>query len=357
MNDGIDGKTGCIALLITIAIISGLFIKNWWTKNQAKLLVFSEAKGFWRGTVSKSKYDYWLTDKYIPLRAIARRPNVPLYEDVTLGPEDSFRRVMRPWKPYYVYGYDAGKGALRVAESAQAHKEDTLWVLEADVYCWTTRETLSLEQPMPIYASLADAKEGRNPIVSDYTFPYSRHFGVAGDSRNRLPSMAALPVLRREEGQYWSFIRPDPDPQPGRDRPYQVCWIRWNGSNANANVRLRVTRPEFEDYVAGVQKLLFDYRYGSADDQATARLDLVKHGQAHTTGEESRQQAKSYSSSELQSRNEGVPKLGGYLELPIQSPLQYDNVKGRASELMKLSNTRTVWDAEEIAYIEVDRLP
>ena len=103
----------------------------------------------------------------------------------------------------------------------------------------------------------------------------------------------------------------------------------------------------------GVHKLLLDYRYLSPDEKPTRQGELVKEGQRGITGEEQRP----YDLTQLQKRNEGIPKLGGYLEQPIGSPLQYENVKRRFVDLNKVSTDLNVWDADDVMYVEVDKLP
>lgn len=349
---------GCATVMVVVLIILGIVV---WQVRIGKVseelaVVFSGARGFWDGEVRRSDNGYLLTQEYIPLRAIARRPNVPLFGNLD-WPGDSFREVMQPWRPYYVYEYDAKRGALRVAEKARLEAE-ALWVLETDVYCWTTRETLNIEEPTPVYASLDDAKAGIHPVVEDYTFTYEGHFEKRGrNGRRHLPIMAALPVLRREEGEYWSFIRPDPEPLEEVDRPYQVRWLRWDGEDSGVTVRLRVTRPEFEDWTNKAHQLLFEYRYGSPDEKTTARRGLVAEGQATLTGEEEVGDVRRYSNTVLETRNEGIPVVFRYLNRRIQDDLQYENVKKRFAGILKIGNDLTVWDADEIAYLDMLRMP
>jgi hypothetical protein len=345
------------AYLIFILIIVGGFIVNYSMKAEGKkMIAFSDAKGFWRGEVKPSNDGYLLTQKLIPLRAIARRPNVAMFASQEQGPVASFQQVMRPWKPYYVYQYDAARGTLRVGEKARLREEEALWVFETDVYCWTTREVLNIEQPLPIYESLEDARADKNRIKDGYVFRYSDHVENRR-TRSSLPLMAGLPVLRREEGKFWSFIRPDPEPQPGNDRPYQVCWIRWEGNDSSASVRLRITRPEFEEYTNGLQKLLYDYRYSDPEGKATAQRELRIQAQTVATGEEEKQHVSRFSNTELEERTKGIPHPSGILLTSIQSELQRDNMEKRLQECLKMGNDRSFWGATEIAYIEVDRMP
>ena len=232
-----------VALVIVVGIVASAVWWNWITTKQGKTL-FSEEKGFWRGEVrhwpdEKAKDDYLVTQNLIPLRAIARRPNVPLFADPKQGAAESFRQIMRPWKPYYVFEYDAERAALRVAEQARVREGNAFWVLESDVYCWTTREALDIEQPLPLYSSLDDAKADRNRLDGAYTYRYLEHAGTEGREGRKL-LMDGLPVLRREEGKYWSFIQPDPRPDPvdaSLNRPYQVRWIHWEANDDSAVIR------------------------------------------------------------------------------------------------------------------------
>lgn len=350
-------KKGCVALIIVLCIL-GFCI--WWTRSTTnvgkQMISFSDAKGFWRGDVTPSEDGYLLTQKLIPLRAIARRPNVPMFFSEEQGPVESFRQVMRPWKPYYVYKYDASRGALRVAEKARLREEEALWVLETDVYCWTTREVLNIDQPLPLYESLEDARADKNRIKEGYVYRYSDHV-EDGSPQSRIPLMAGLPVLRREEGKFWSFIRPDPEPQKDKDRPYEVCWVRWEGDDSSVSVRLRITRPEFEEYIAGLQKLLYDYRYSDPEGKATAQREMRINAQTVATGEEERQHVSRFSNNQLEERTKGIPHPSGLLLSSIQSELQRDNIEKRLQECLKMGNDRYFWGATETAYVEVDRMP
>lgn len=345
-----------LAIFIVIGIVVYFVYKNYSITEVGKQS-FKDEKGFWRGEVGKSPNgDYLLTQKLIPLRAIARRPNVPMFSDKEQGPKKSFRQAMHPWKPYYVYEYDAGRSSLRIGEKARKRDEDSLWVLEADVYCWTTREVLNIEKPVPIYESLEDARADKNQIKKSYVFQYGDH-GEMRATPSRIPVMKALPVLRREEGKFWSFIRPDPEPQANHDRPYQVCWVRWEGQDPSVGVRLRITRSEFEAYIAGLQKLLYDYRYGDSEGKATAHREIKVNAQTVLTGEEEKQDVRRFSNTDLERRGPGIPRLTGVLESPIQSELQRDNVEKRLKECLSISSDRSLWSAAEVAYLEVDRLP
>lgn len=349
-------KKGCLAIVIVICIIAGSI---WWSRSATEIgkRMFKDQNWGWTGELNKSPNgDYLLTQKLIPLRAIARRPNVPMFSDKEQGPRESFRQVMNPWTPYYVYEYDAGRSALRIGEKARNRAEDTLWVLEADVYCWTTREVLNIEKPVPIYESLEDARADKNRLKESYVFRYDDH-GENRVTQSRMPMMAALPVLRREEGKFWSFIRRDPEPQTKQDRPYQVCWIRWEGQDSSASVRLRITRPEFETYLTGLQKLLYDYRYGDSEGKATAHRDMRINAQTVATGEEERQHVSHFSNTQLEERTKGIPHPSGILLSSIQNELQKDNVEKRLNECSKMGNDRSLWGSKEVAYIEVDRLP
>lgn len=346
-----------LAIFIVIGIIAFFVYRNYTMTTEGKL-IFEDDKGFWRGEVKPSEKEggYLLTQKLIPLRAIARRPNVPMFSNKEQGPKESFRQVMQPWKPYYVYEYDAGRKVLRIGEKARKRDEDSLWALEADVYCWTTREVLNIEKPVPIYASLEDARADKNRIKESYVFGYGDHSQNRA-TQSRMPVMMALPVLRREEGKFWSFIRPDPEPQTNQDRPYQVCWIRWEGQDPSASVRLRITRPEFESYIAGLQKLLYDYRYGDSEGKATAHREMRINAQTAATGEEERQHVSRFSNTQLEERTKGIPHPSGILVSSIQSELQKDNVEKRLKECVNMSSDRSLWGATEVAYVEVDRLP
>jgi hypothetical protein len=358
VNEQNQNQKGCLAIVIVIGIIVFGFVRHFQHEKEGEklMIAFSDAKGFWRGEVKQAADGYLLTQKQIPLRAIARRPNVPMFASKDQGAEESFRQVMNPWRPYYVYLYDPVKGALRVGEQARLKEEDALWVLEADVYCWTTREVLNIEQPLPLYETLDDAKADKNRIRENYIFRYADHVeGRPGEGR--VPVMAALPVLRREDGKYWSFIRPDPEPDPARDRPYQVCWIHWEGNDPSVSVRLRITRPEFEEYTGGLQKLLYDWTYGSSEDKSKAHEDMIRSTQRNITGEKDENRGKQFSTTDLQTRTQGIPHPTGILVSGILNELQADNVKKRLKECLVMGLDRALWNKAEIAYLEVDRIP
>jgi len=345
-----------IAIVIGIIIYSSFWHTDTRTEGKKEIYQFSDAKGFWRGNVKKSVDGYLLTDKLIPLRAIARRPNVPMFSGKEQGPQESFSQVMLPWKPYYVYDYDEKKSVLRVAEKARSKESERFWVLESDVYCWTTREVINVERPLAIYSNLEDARADRSKLKESYVFRYTDH-AERRIAESQIPVMMALPVLRREEGKYWSVIVPDPEPSSEVDRPYQVSWLRWDGQEPAVNARLRISRQEFEEYIGGLQKLLYDYRYGAPDEKATAHIAIYKGAQIFKTGEEGSEHLNGVSTTELDVRTKGIPHPSGILVRSIQSELEAENIKKRLLAALQMGNDRSLWDASETAYLETSQLP
>ena len=347
-------------ILLAIALALRFLIdRGQGTADEVSKVVFKDSSFFWE-QATPSKHGYLLTQNHLPLRAIARRPNVPLFHDKSKGSEESFAQIMQPWKPYYVYQYAAESGALLVSERVGAGASEARWVFEADVYCWTTREVLTIEGPVALYKTLDDARQGRGAVIENYLYPYDEHFeaGPPGEHRKRFPSMVGLPVLRREDGQYWAVIRSDPEPRQDIDRPYQVRWLHWKRDDPSVVFRLRVTRREFEDYIQGLRTRLHEYRYGSIDERASSRQKLVARAQVGITGEEEGRPMQALSAGNLMSRNEGIPKLaGGILTTPIQSDLESRAASERLKALAAMSSDHSAWHSDEVAYFKVERLP
>jgi len=300
---------------------------------------------FWPKGVVRSQEGYLVTERQIPIRAIARFPNAPLFTSEDLGFPDGVVAIMRPWLPYYVFEW-RGKSIL-LGERADSPPAERKWARKFDCFCWTTRECLNIEEPLQVYRSLANAESQDNSLQDSYTYSFNQHF-MRGKSKEETKSqfrMAALPVLHRHDGAYWCFVRPE-----GDEGGYGVCWVKWEGDDHRACCRIRSTRRELETYIAGLYQLLRDYE--SPAMRADATLGLYTQGVGHLTRARVVQDAQ-----QTEVMRQGIPKLVGYLEYPITSPLQYDKVKKRVLALMAWSNRFSEWDVNEVTYMDVAMLP
>jgi hypothetical protein len=267
-----------------------------------------------------------------------------LYKTSALEYPQGVVGVARPWYPYYVF--QVGDGTLLIGKTSRTLDAERRWVKQQDYFCWTTRQCLSIERATPIYGSKEDAEDDLNPLEDSYSYRYSEQFksGVGG-SEEQFYLMTALPVLERDD-EYWSFVRPE-----GTERGYQVCWLKWDGVNGDVVCRIRISRREFDDYVEGLRDLLSDWK--NAAKRADAKRDLYDHGLAVAARTDVLGAAQA---TKIESRRTGIPSPWGYLERPITSPLQSDNVTNRVVDLLKLSLS-DVWDIGEVAYFRNDQLP
>jgi hypothetical protein len=314
-------------------------------------------ESFWPdGDANYSPDGYLISDKFIPLRAIARKPNASLFASEQLEYPAGVVGVMTPWQPYYVFkrtkvvsqgSNSAEMRVMLIGVHAQTAEADRYWVNEDDCFCWTTRECINVEIPIKVYPTRKAAEQDTTPRDEAYTFTHATNFmsGQTGRAEQAF-RMASLPVLRREDGGYWCFVRPE-----GTDAGYQVCWIKWDGEDPAVVCRIRTSRHEFEEYLSGVRTLMTDYR--TPEKSAAAKQDL------YATALENMTHASSLVTDtldDIKTSQQGIPKLTGFLEMPIESPLQYESVSKRLIGLLQLSEL-DVWDINEIAYIPASDLP
>lgn len=309
---------------------------------------------FWPGATQRSARGYLMSDKYIPLRAIPRKPNVSLFQSDAVKYPEGAKDICKPWLPYYVFERkENGKqnGVLNIAKRVNAAQVLRLWAQEYECFCWTTRECLNIENPTPIYASREDAETGMNPIDASYTYRYAGHFvsAVTGDA-SQLFGTAALPVLQREGGKYWCFVS-----TRGTARGYQAYWLKWDPDQDTRGIkcRIRVERKAFDNYVEGLRTLMDDWK--NPEKRAESKRGLYDHGLADLA-QGAEKLGATGSLNQLRARRQGVPKLTGFLERPITNELQYDVMKDRVVKLLQLS-LGDIWDGKDVAYIPVEQLP
>jgi hypothetical protein len=314
-------------------------------------------ESFWPpGEAQYAPDGYLISDKHIPLRAIARKPNVSLFRSEQLEYPAGVVGVMTPWQPYYVFkrvkvvsqgNNPFEKQAMLIGAHPRAAEADRKWVNELDCFCWTTRECINIESPIKVYPTREAAENDSGARDDAYTFAYGAHFesGQTGRAEQSF-RMSSLPVLRREDGEFWCFVRPE-----GTAEGYEVCWIRWDGEDPAVNCRIRTSRIEFEEYYAGVRQMMLEYT--NPEKEAGAKQALYENALKNLTHASN---LAAGSLSIINTRREGIPKLTGFLEMPIESPLQYENVSERLVKLVNLSAT-DIWDINEVAYIPAEDLP
>ena len=312
------------------------------TRSGASKDLFSH---FWPDRVVRSERGYLASAKFVPLRAIARRPNVPLFGSSKTEYPRGVTGVMKPWFPYYVY--DKTERAMLVGETPRTKPDRRMWVRAAECFCWTTRECLNIEQATPIYATHEDAKAKRRPIDKAYAYRHRDHFAPRKENKVRAFEMAALPVLRRKDSVYWCFVRPE-----GSREGYQVCWLRWDNSSTDTECRVRTTRRELEEYLAGLRYLMIAWK--NPEKRTEAKRGLYDHGGAHLTRAE---RFGGGALSRIKARREGIPKLTGYLAQPIESPLQYRKMSKDAIKLLRISSSVDIWDRDDVSYVPMNSLP
>ncbi len=291
---------------------------------------------------------YLITPNYIPVRAIARTPNAPMFATQKMEYPKDVAGTMRPWYPYYVFGRDETTGVLVVGEGQRTPETDRRWLNEDNSFCWTTRQTFNIEEPIDIYPSLEDAQAATNPVARAYLYRYSDHF-VSGESKGMEFELASLPVLSQNDGIYWSFVRPDPE---GHHSGYQICWLKWDGQDPSITFRIRASRREIDAYLAGILALLEEWRISPA--RTDARKRLYDHGQAHMTRGGQLGIGKF---DQIQARRQGIPRLTGFMAEEIESPLQAEEMKKNALNLLRISGSEGYWDANEVAFIKLQELP
>ncbi|HNT37452.1 MAG TPA: hypothetical protein PKH07_20830, partial [bacterium] len=131
---------------------------------------------FWSGVaMQESKFGYVTSEKLIPLRAIASRPNVYLFETYeTISPMGVTGVVgtMNVWYPYFVF--ERRDNGILVGPSLRTPESERRWTPIGLCFCWTTRECLNLERDLPTYDSLEDARLEANG--KPYMYRFADHF-------------------------------------------------------------------------------------------------------------------------------------------------------------------------------------
>ena len=300
------------------------------------------AENFCPGEVSKSATGNLLTDKFIPLRAVARLPNVRLSRSEAVDDLSQHAGIMRPWLPYYVF--ERRKDAIQIAESSSSTNNERKWVIENASFCWTTRECINIEQPMPVYSNSSDANTNTSPLEQSYTYRFEEHLQKK-DVQTRF-EMPCMPILSRD-GRIWAFVRPEGKAREG----YQVAWLQWNNT-PSAEIRIRVTRREMDEYIVGLQTLLINHR--NPENRETAKREMYgKAGDFISSSERDDKAAFQLVTTRLQ----GIPKLDGFMARPPESDLEVEKIKDDLKYLLRYQNTADNWDVNDVAYPLLSELP
>jgi hypothetical protein len=359
---------GCLGCLLVILAVTGLGV--WYFAQHKFKGEIATLKGeletwkkgvlpssdsfmaFWPNKVhetDESLGGFLISDKFIPLRAIARDPTACLYNSsASAGKLDANNVVdhVAPWFPYYIFALSSN--TIQVAQKPTVKKEERAWVHVGYSFCWITRECLNLETETPLYRTLEDAKAGKNAAFSAYTYRYAEHFQAQKASKSRFV-IPALPVLERKEKDYWCVVGPD----SGTGR-YDSYWLKFDSASPySVRLRIRTTRRELETYLAGVQRLLREYKNPETKDKAHLGLYNQAIGYVTKTDDLTGTGDRNI----LRERMEGIPNLTGFLERPIESDIQYAEVSKKALKLLELSNDPTAWDAYDVAYPLLEELP
>ncbi len=189
---------------------------------------------------------------------------------------------------------------------------------------------------MSIFANREDLEGNANPLDTNYAFDYEKQFesGRTGKDSQSF-RMSSLPVLRREDGEYWCFVRPE-----GTAEGYQVCWIRWDGEDPQIDCRIRTSRFEFEEYLAGVRSLMVDYRAPEKRNQS--QLELYELGLKNMT-QIADPVSQAMSPNNIRTQKQGIPKLDGFLATPIENDLELEKMSQQVIGLIHIPCSLSEW--------------
>lgn len=298
---------------------------------------------FWPGVVKRDeKEGFLMSESCIPLRSIAAKPNVSFFESqdrVSSFGTTGVIGVMEPWTPYFVFELD-DKG-VSLGDSLWDDEDARRWAATGRCFCWTTRECLNLEEETRTYASLEEAKaDAGSSEGTTYQYRYKAHF-IRDPDRKAVAAyrMAALPILDRKDSVYWCIAKPE-----GDTGGYEVCWIKWNGEDNSVTLRFRTTRVEYERYVRGIMRFERQFR--------ESRMAIVRKGIDYTVGAD----ISEHRDDPLNKLLEGIPKISGYLQQPPSTMGEYAQLKEKALELLKISNSPALWDCNDVAYLTLDQV-
>ena len=291
---------------------------------------------FWEGKTFLSEQGYIVTENYLPLRALARKPNVRLFRNSTDRQAMDVVGTMEPWEPYYVYSFAINDGRMQIGKSGA---DDKLWVSYDDCFCWPTRECLSIEGPTPVYKNI-DALKGNNPIEPGYTYKFEDHFHkrTGLDDANR--------KFARQESYFWCVLRPEGDASG-----YQKCWIEFKGDSSAASFRIRTSREEWARYLTDLYNLQNEYRNQARSEDV--KQDLLKLGVSFLAFN-SKEPSKSIGQTYTQAK--GILKPTGGIQGLLRNDLEYDKFRDKFVKLAEFDSTTDNWDSDT-AFPLVDILP
>ena len=236
----------------------------------------SSPETFWPGKTFVSENGYLITENYLPLRALARKPNVRLYPDPKRSADASKVIAMQPWSPYYVYDFAPGFGTMEIGLENSTEKK---WVAYDDCFCWPTRECMTIEQPIDLYSNMDNAKRG-SAFETEYIYKFTEHFLIKSSlsEETDLHMIPSLPVIARKESIYWCIMRPE-----GDESGYGKCWVKVESSDMGVDFRIRTSREEFDKYLGDLYRLIRVFRnrarsHDTANDIAQLFVSFYSFG-------------------------------------------------------------------------------
>lgn len=299
---------------------------------------------FWPGKTYVSEDSYLITENYLPLRALGRRPDVRMYRESKIGDVNSVAGVLPPWQPFYVFDFALEEGTMSIGKGV---RDDKHWVPFDDCFCWPTRECISIERPLPVYASFEDAKNDE-AMEDEYTYRFLDHFKrnpKKGPNQVRWTKIPVLPVVERRDYTYWCILRPE-----GDSSGYKKCWIKVAGEETGVVFRMRTSRNEFAEYLADLYDLVNQFRNKARGLDASKGIVELWVSYASFG-------SKSQKGGTTSNRLQGILNPTGGIQGLISNQIQYDQMRAKLGELYKFDSNSDYWDDQDIAYPNVDLFP
>jgi hypothetical protein len=301
--------------------------------------------------LQRTSEGYLVDNNTIPIRAFARNPHVPLFENQQMN-RPKGTAYMSPWKPYFIFDLERINMTLQIGESKDIPPNERHWVRSQDCFCWSTRECLNIEKPSAIYRTLEEAKTKKNPLDMQYQYTFKDNFERKKLLDRKSFLMPSLPVLYRVDTSYWCFLFPEGDENESTaEAGWSVRWLEWDGRNPNVTVRIRITRWELETFIGNLQTLLLEYEAVPEKRDGT-KWEMYNRGVRNFTWQEFQRMNRT----QVRKGLDGLPIRPGFMGQRIESELQAQKIKERIVALARWINSE-IWTSQDVSFIDAEMIP
>ena len=159
-------------------------------------------------TVTRTAPEGFLeSENGMPIRIVANCPDICIFKTPEMKFPAGVMSIMQPWNRYFAFYRDKKKKLIQIGKSRSTLTSKRGWVSEEDCYVLRTNQAIEIRKPVPIYATLEDGRQKKNPTERQYR-------RVSDDN-----SLIKMPIAQRI-GKYCRFVQPD-----GARWGYPLRWI------------------------------------------------------------------------------------------------------------------------------------